>query len=476
MQTVEVDICAIGGGSGGRTLSARAVALGASTVLIEKERMGGDCLNFGCVPSKALLGAAHLARRIRDAGGFGIDAAVRGIDAKGVFRHVHATIARIEPYDSAEYFRKLGVRVEFGAARFVGANELVAGSLRVRARNFVIATGTSAQIPDIPGLRVVPFLTNRDVFDLQEIPRHLVVVGGGPIGVELAQAFANLGSRVTLLEAQTLLGREDPELVEVLRQTLRDDGVEVLEAIRILEVQRVANGVLVSVKEEGDDIRRVTGSHLLIATGRRPNVEGLGLEAAGVDHVRQGITVNARLQTTNPAIYAIGDVVGPHYFTHLAVHHADVVARNTILKEKAKVNAQALPWVTFTSPELARVGLLESEARERGMAVHVARLPYERNDRALAERNEIGLLKAVVGARGRILGASAIGPATGEIIQKWAMAIHFGIGMKEFAELITPYPTSGYLDWKLARSFDVEHRLRSERSPAPARRARTEKA
>lgn len=470
MGTVEVDVCAIGGGSGGRTFSARAVALGASTLLIEKERMGGDCLNFGCVPSKALLGAAHAARRIREAKDFGIDASIDRIDAKRVFRHVHDAIARIEPYDSAEYFSRLGVRVEFGAARFVGPAELVAGNLRVRARHFVISTGSSAQVPEIAGLRQVPFLTNRDVFDLQEIPRHLVVVGAGPIGVELAQAFANLGARVTLLEAQRMLARDDPEVVDVLRQALRDDGVEVLEGIRILEVQRSGGGVLVSVAGEGE-IRRITCSHLLIAAGRRPNIEGLGLEEAGVDYTRQGITVNARLQTTNPAIHAIGDVVGPPYFTHLAVHHADVVARNVLLKERAKVSTAALPWVTFTSPELARVGLLESQAREMGLPVTVARLPYERSDRAVAERNTTGLLKVVAGANGRILGASAIGPATGEIIQKWAMAMHFGIAMKDMAELITPYPTSGYLDWKLARAFDLEHRLQPLREPADTAKA-----
>lgn len=462
METVEVDLCAIGGGSGGRTFSARAVALGASTLLIEKERMGGDCLNYGCVPSKALLGAAHLVRRMRSAPEFGIEASLEGIDAKRVFRHVHETIARIEPYDSAEYFSRLGVRVAFGPARFVSRDELVAGNLRVRARKFVISTGSSARIPDIPGIDLIPFLTNRDVFDLQEIPRHLVIIGGGPIGVELAQAFANLGSRVTVVEALRLLGRDDPQLVDVLRKTLREDGVEILEGTRVLELKPLRNGGVLASVARDDHVKRVTGSHLLVATGRRPNIEGLGLENAGVEFSRHGIHVNEILQTSNPAIYAIGDVVGPPYFTHLAVHHADIVARNLLLDGGATLDARALPWVTFTAPELARVGMLESEARDLGLPFTVASLPYSRSDRALAERNESGFLKVIVGNDGEILGAGAIGPAAGEIIQKWAMAIHFRISMKQLAEVITPYPTSGYLDWKLARGYDVEHRLRAE--------------
>jgi pyruvate/2-oxoglutarate dehydrogenase complex dihydrolipoamide dehydrogenase (E3) component len=451
-ETIDADICVIGAGAGGLTVAAGAALLGAPTVLIERAHMGGDCLNFGCVPSKALLAAAAAAEEVRGAQRVGVEAQVPRIDFAHVHDHVHGVIAAIAPVDSAARYEGLGARVLRAEARFTGPGELDAGGARVRARRFVIATGSRPGVPPIPGLDATPYLTNETIFARTAAPEHLIVIGGGPVGVELAQAHRHLGARVTLLEAKTLLANDDPELVDLLRLRLRADGVDLREGVGIARVERAGNGVAVVLDGEAGE-QRIAGSDLLIATGRRPNVEALGLEAAGVAAGARGIQVDARLRTTNRRVYAVGDVAGAYRFTHIAGYHAGIVLRNALFRLPAKVDYRAVPWVTFTRPELAHVGLTEAAARAAHGAVRVLRWPFADNDRAQAERLTDGLIKAVVSRSGRVLGASILGAHAGELILPWVMAVRMRAKIGVLANLIAPYPTLSEASKRAAGSY-----------------------
>ncbi|NIA67815.1 FAD-dependent oxidoreductase [Pelagibius litoralis] len=452
-KTIQADICVIGGGSGGLSVAAGASQMGAKVVLLEKGKMGGDCLNYGCVPSKALIAAGHAADTVRHAGKFGVNGHEPEVDFLGVRDHVRGVIAAIAPHDSVERFEELGVTVIEAAGSFTGPGEMIAGDTRIKAKRFVIATGSSAAVPPIPGLDHVPFLTNETVFDLAERPEHLIVIGGGPIGAELAQAQRRLGARVSLLEMFTVLGKDDPDVTAFARKRLVEDGIEIHEGIAIKEIAQDGNGIAVSIEVDGKP-QRIVGSHLLVAAGRRANVNGLNLEAAGVTYSAKGIEVDARLRTTNKKIFAIGDVAGGYQFTHMAGYHAGIVIRNVLFKLPAKVDYKAVPWVTFTDPEIAHVGLTEAQAREQfGDKVRALKWSFEENDRAQAERATEGLVKVVVGARGKILGASIAGLHAGELLQPWVLAISQGMKIGAMANLIAPYPTLGEVNKRAAGSY-----------------------
>jgi pyruvate/2-oxoglutarate dehydrogenase complex dihydrolipoamide dehydrogenase (E3) component len=450
--TLTPDICVVGAGSAGLSVAAGAAQLGAETVLIEADRMGGDCLNYGCVPSKALLAAAHAADASRRAVRFGIRTGEPVIDFRAVHDHVHGVIAAVAPHDSEERFTGLGVRVVRARARFTGPRELVAGEVRIRARRFVIATGSRPLVPPVPGIDRVPYLTNETVFDLTERPPHLLVLGGGPIGCELAQAFRRLGSAVSIVEMAMLLPKDDPELVDVVRRRLRDDGIALHERSKAIGVEPAAGGMVLSIETDGAPAR-VTGSHLLVAAGRRASFADLDLAAAGVSHTPGAIAVDARLRTTNRRIYAVGDAVGGLQFTHLAGYHAGIVIRNALFRWPARVDLRALPWVTYTEPELAQVGLTESAARAAGHDVQVLRSPFAQNDRAQTERATDGLVKAIVTRRGRILGAAIAGPHAGELIHPWVLAVANNLRIGALATMIAPYPTLGEAGKRAAGNF-----------------------
>ncbi len=452
MKTLDLDICVIGGGSGGRTAAYGASQLGASTVLIEKHKMGGDCLNYGCVPSKALLAAGQAANTVRRARPFGVHTDEPTIDAKRVYAHVHETIAAIEPNDSAERYEQLGVNVILAPARFVGPREIEANGYRIKARWIVIATGSSPFLPPIPGRDEVPFPPNQTIFHSAALPHHLLVIGGGPTGIEMAQAYRHLGAEVTVLEMETVMAQDDPELAQVLRSGLVDEGIHIREGIKISSVEKAGNGVVVFFEESAGE-HSIMGSHILVATGRRANVDELDLENARIAYTPQGIQVDDRLRTTNKKVYAIGDVVGGLQFTHLAVHHAHVVIRNALFRLPTKVDLRAVPRVTYTTPELAQVGLTEDQARKKELRIRVLRWPYSQNDRAWAERDTNGLIKVIATPRGRILGAGIVGPNAGEVIQKWGLAISEEIKIGALAKMIAPYPTIGYSDRKIAATF-----------------------
>ena len=449
---LNVDICVIGAGSAGLSVAAGAAQLGASTVLIEKGRMGGECLNYGCVPSKALLAAAHAAQAVRGARRFGIVAGPPSIDPAGVAAHVHGTIAAIAPNDSAERFAGLGVRVIANEARFSGPGEVVAGETTVRARRFVVATGSRALVPPVPGIENVAVLTNETLFDLPAPPRHLIVVGGGPVGVEMAQAHRRLGSMVTMVARTTILPKDDPELADVIRVRLRQEGVVLHEGATVTAVAPATDGIAVSLRHGAGD-ERIEGSHLLMATGRRPGTDGLGLAAAGIEHDERGIRVDDSLRTSNRKVYAIGDVTGRLQFTHVASYHAALVIRNALFRLPAKLDERAIPRVTYTDPELAQVGMTEATARGQGEAVRILRWPFADNDRAQTEATIDGLIKAVVTPRGRILGAGIAGPKAGDLIGLWSLAIQQNLKIGALAQMIAPYPTLGEVSKRAAGSF-----------------------
>ena len=453
--TIETDICVIGAGSGGLSVAAGASQMGARTVLIERGRMGGDCLNFGCVPSKALLAAGHAAHAIRTGGRFGISAGEPRIDFRGVHDHVQGVIAAIAPNDSVERFTGLGVTVLQAAARFTGPDEVEADGTRVRAKYFVVATGSSAGVPPIPGLDTVPYLINETVFDLTEGPEHLIVIGGGPIGCELAQAHRRLGAKVTVLEMFAILGKDDPEVTEVVKRRLRQEGIALREGIKVKGVAPDGVGVSVEIEQDGK-AERITGSHLLVAAGRSANVGGLNLEAAGVTYSKKGIEVDARLRSSNKRVYAIGDVAGSYQFTHVANYHAGIVIRNILFWLPAKTDYRALPWVTFTDPEIAHVGQTEAQAKQAlGKDIRVLRFAVHENDRAQAEHETDGLIKVVTDKRGRVLGASIAAARAGDLLLPWVVAVGQKQKISTLASLIAPYPTMSEVSKRVAGSYYI---------------------
>ena len=451
-KALKVDICVIGAGSGGLSVAAGASQMGASTALIERGKMGGDCLNYGCVPSKALLAAGHAAQAVRGAGRFGVRAAAPDIDSGGVYGHVRGTIAAIAPNDSVERFEGLGVTVIQSPARFTGPREIAADGYRITARRIVIATGSSPAVPPIAGLGDVPYLTNETIFDLGTVPAHLIVIGGGPVGIEMAQAHRHLGARVTVVEMFSIMAGDDPELVDVVRARLAGEGIDLREGVTVARVEKAGNGVAVVIAGNGAE-DRVQGSHVLIAAGRRPNVDGLDLEKAGIAYSPSGIQVDARLRTTNRRVFAIGDVAGGYQFTHMAGYHAGIVLRNALFRLPAKVDTRAVPWVTYTAPELAQVGLTEDRARKQAGDIRVLRWPFAENDRARAERETDGLVKVITTPRGRILGAGIVGAHAGELIHAWVLAIGRKIKIGAVAGMIAPYPTLGEVNKRAAGSF-----------------------
>ncbi|MBV9783182.1 MAG: FAD-dependent oxidoreductase [Acidisphaera sp.] len=435
----DYDLAVIGAGAAGLSVTAAAAQLGLRVALIERDRMGGDCLNVGCVPSKALLAAAHAAEAAVRAPSLGVRLPAPEIDWTAVQTHVRSAIAAIAPADSEQRFRGLGAVVLREQARFTAPDTLLVGGRRLTARRIVIAAGSRAAVPAIPGLAAVPYLTHASLFDLAERLAHLLIIGGGPVGLEMAQAHAALGCRVTLVDAATIAAREEPELAEGLRRALAARGVTLLEHIAIERVEPGPTLVLA-------DGRRIAGTHLLVAAGRRPNLEELGLRAAGVQATDAGIATDAGLRSlTNRRVYAAGDIadpagIGPRYFTHVGLYHAGIIVRRALFRLPARLDYAALPRVIYTDPELAQVGLTEAEARAAGRTPIVLRWPMQENDRAIAEARREGSVKLVI-ARGRVLGAGILAPGAGDMISAWTLAIARRIPLAALAGLIVPYPT-----------------------------------
>ncbi len=438
------NLVVIGGGTAGLVAAAGAAGLGARVALIERERMGGDCLNAGCVPSKALIRTARVARAVRNAGDFGVEvpAGVR-VDFAVAMERMRRLRARISPADSAARFRELGVDVYFGNGRFVDAETIEVDRTKIKFKNAVIATGTRPAVPSIPGVDQVDYLTNETVFALTECPSRLGVVGAGPIGCELAQSFALLGSEVVLVEAtHGILPREDRAAADIVKETMLRDGVKLLCCAGDFRVAPQPGGgsrlTVVSHGEEHDEIV----DQLLVSVGRTPNVDDLNLAAVGVDFDRQGVKVNDRLQTTHPRIFAAGDVCSKYRFTHAADFMARIVIQNALFKWPAKASSLVIPWCTYTSPEIAHVGMNENDAERKGIAIDTYQQAFADIDRAILDGEDTGLVKIHVKQRtDKIVGATIVGTNAGDLIAEITLAMKAKVGLQTIGNTIHPYPT-----------------------------------
>ena len=448
MDRIKTDVCVIGGGSGGLSVAAGAVQMGARVVLLEGHKMGGDCLNYGCVPSKALIAAGKQAHAMQTGKPFGVTPVMPKVSYAAAKDHVHRVIATIEPNDSVARFEGLGVRVIQDYGRFISNTEVQAGETVITARRFVIATGSSPFVPPIPGIGDVPYYTNEDIFDLRDKPAHLIIIGGGPIGIEMAQAHVRLGSKVTVIEGFRALGKDDPEMAAIVLDKLRAEGVVIAEDQMAAKISGTAGDITVETR----DGSVFTGSHLLMAVGRSVNIDRLDLDKAGIAHDR-AVQVDAGLRTTNRRVYAIGDAAGGFQFTHVAGYHAGVIIRSMLFGLPARQRTDHIPWATYTDPELAQVGLTEAEARERhGQKLEVVRFEFAENDRAIAEGKTTGLIKVMV-LKGRPVGASIVGAQAGELIGIWALAIANRLKMSAIAAMVAPYPTLGEVNKRAAGAY-----------------------
>jgi pyruvate/2-oxoglutarate dehydrogenase complex dihydrolipoamide dehydrogenase (E3) component len=457
-EVLKPDLCVLGAGSGGLSVAAVAASFGVPAVLVEKGRMGGECLNVGCVPSKALIAAAARAHAARSSAAFGIGPSEATVDYGPVRDHVRGVIAAIAPNDSAERFTALGVQVIAAEARFTDAATVVAGGRTIQARRFVLAVGSRPAVPPIAGLDRVSYLTNETVFDLDRRPQRLLVIGGGPVGVELAQAHRRLGADVVVIEAGRLLPREDAEMAAVVERALLREGVGLRTGVAVARVEGEGETLAVHLAgADGGEGERIEGSHILVATGRVPTTDGLGLEAAGIAFDKSGIIVDKGLRTTNRRVYAIGDCAGgeagAYRFTHAANHHAGLVIRSALFRLPVRVDPAAIPRVVYTDPELAAIGLSEEEARARHRSIRILRWPLAENDRAQAERAADGHVKAIVTGRGTILGCAIAAPHAGELIVPWALALGKGLKVQDLAGLVFPYPTLSEVTKRAAVEF-----------------------
>ncbi len=449
MNRIKIDICIIGAGSAGLSVAAGAAQMGAAVVLIEGHKMGGDCLNYGCIPSKALIASAKHAHEPLENAAFGVEEVWPKVDFSAVKDHVHAVIDAIAPVDSQDRFENLGCTVIRENARFISETEVQAGDTIITARRFVVATGSGPFVPPIDGLDKVSVQTNETIFNLRERPDHLLIIGGGPIGMEMAQAHVRLGCKVTVIEGAKAMGKDDPELAAIVLDKLRREGIEIVEDA---QADRISGGDgVVTVHTPKGDFK---GTHLLVAVGRAVNVDGLDLGKAKVDYDRKGLKVDASLRSTsNKRVYAAGDVAGGMQFTHVAGYHGGQLVRSLVLGLPAKVRTDHIPWATYTDPELAQVGLTEAQAMNKhGGKLTVVRSEYEHNDRANTERRTTGLIKVMV-VGGKPVGASIVGHLAGELIGMWAMAIANDLKMTAISNTVLPYPTYMELNKRAAGAY-----------------------
>ncbi len=451
-QEIEADLCVVGAGSAGLSLAAGAAQLGLKCVLIERATMGGDCLNTGCVPSKSLLASAAAAVAWRKAADLGVIQQPPEVDFAKVMAHVKGVIATIAPMDAQERFEGFGITVIRESAAFTAPNRVVTPSYSVKAKRFVIATGSRPFLPPIPGLHEVPFLTNETLWDLETLPEHLLILGGGPIGCEMAQAFARLGSRVTLVERASLLPRAEPEQAILLADRLRSEGVSIKVGCEATRVSRKGKTIALQTGSDAGG-ETLTGSHLLVAVGRRPDYEGLAPEQAGIALDAGRLIVDSRLRTTNRRVFAAGDAAGGEQFTHLAGAHAAVLIKNIAFRIPARADRLVVPRVTYCDPELAQVGLTEADAKAGGRSINLLRWSFQENDRAQSELATGGFIKVVTTPKGKILGASILGQGAGELIQPWVLALERRLPISAMATTMSPYPTLGEVSKRAAGSF-----------------------
>lgn len=444
----------IGAGSGGLVAAAGAAGLGAKVALIERHKMGGDCLNTGCVPSKAIIRTAKFLYDARSVHRFGLSDLNPEINLPQIMESVREVQKKLEPHDSVERFQKLGVDVYTGSYRFVSPHEISDGKETLSAKRFVIATGASPFVPPIKGIQEIPILTSDNVWGLTEIPKRLVVLGGGPIGAELTQVFARLGSKVTVVEMlDSLLIREDAEVSQFIKERFAAEGIEVLTGHKAIEIKKSGESFEL-IAQEVEKERRIPFDQILVAVGRAPNVNGLDFEKAGVKFSKKGVEVDDFLRTSAKHIYACGDVVGPYQFTHTADFQARLILRNALFPGKSRIEYRVIPWCTFTDPEVARVGLNEKEAKEKKIPYDAYSYPFKDLDRAVCDREENGFIKILTQkSSDQLLGVTLVGSHAGDLLHELAVALHQRIGLKKIASMIHIYPTLAEISKRIADTY-----------------------
>ena len=455
MADFDFDIGIIGGGAAGLTVASGAAQLGAKTLLVEKEpALGGDCLHFGCVPSKTLIHSAHVYHAMKHADRFGLPKAdVPPVDFSRIAGRIQDVIGVIQKHDSEARFCELGAKVVFGTAFFKNGHTVDLNGRAVSAKNWVIATGSSAAVPPIPGLDRVDYITNRELFSLNRLPDSMIVLGAGPIGIEMAQAFNRLGTSVTVVDrAAQILGKEDVDMAGAVQSVLEGEGIRFYLGAAVEAVSAAGGNKRVTLKR-GDDVSVVlTARTLLVAMGRRANGKDLWLESAGVAHQPTGITVDARLRTSRKHIFAAGDVSGGYQFTHAAGYEGGIVVSNAVFHLPRKVDYTWLPWCTFTDPELASIGMNERGARDAGLDYTVWIEAFGENDRALAEGRTDGRIKLILDKKERPLGVQILGPRAGDLIAEWVAALNGGVKLSTLASAIHPYTTLGEIGKRVTGS------------------------
>jgi pyruvate/2-oxoglutarate dehydrogenase complex dihydrolipoamide dehydrogenase (E3) component len=456
MADYDYDIGIIGGGAAGLTVASGAAQLGAKTLLIEKEaELGGDCLHYGCVPSKTLIKTAHVYHLMKNGPLFGLPAlSPPPVDFRKVSGRIRSVIGVIQKHDSVARFCRLGAKVEFGNPEFIDEHAVILAGKSISARSWVIATGSSPEVPLIEGLATTPYLTNREIFYLDKLPASLIVLGAGPIAVEMAQAFCRLGCKVTVIQRSgQILSKEDRDLADIVQGELESEGVVFAMNTAVLRVGDLGREREVVIKNEAGEIRTLKAEALLVALGRSPNVAGLGLEKIEILFDGKGIKVDRRLRTSHKHIYAAGDVIGGYQFTHVAGYEGGVVLSNAIFHLPKKADYSHVPWCTYTHPELASIGLNEKRARKAGIGYAVFSEEFQDNDRALAEGEGAGRIKLLLDSREKPLGIQILGPQAGNLLSEWVAIMSGGVGLSKIASAIHPYPTLGEINKKVASSI-----------------------
>jgi pyruvate/2-oxoglutarate dehydrogenase complex dihydrolipoamide dehydrogenase (E3) component len=456
MTVYDYDIGIIGGGAAGLTVASGAAQLGARTLLIEKEpALGGDCLHYGCVPSKTLIKSAHVYHDIKNARDYGLPVVdVPPVDFRQVADRIRSVVAKIQHHDSVERFCGLGARVEFGDARFTDEHTVDLDGRRCTAHKWVIATGSSPVVPPIGGLREVDYLTNREIFYLDRLPESMTILGGGPIGIEMAQAFNRLGCRVTVVDMSSqVLGKEDKDMADEVMAVLEGEGVDFHLNAKVVRVRREGANRKAVVIETADGEQALESEAILVAIGRTANVKGLGLQKIGVDFDPSGIRVDNRMRTSQKHIFAAGDINGGYQFTHAAGYEGGIVVANAVFRLPRKADYTYLPWCTYTDPELASIGMNEKAAQARGLAYTVWSEAFEDNDRSLAEGQRRGRIKMLLDQKERPLGIQILGPRAGDLVSEWVAVLNGKTKLATLASAVHPYPTLGEINKRVAGSY-----------------------
>jgi pyruvate/2-oxoglutarate dehydrogenase complex dihydrolipoamide dehydrogenase (E3) component len=451
----DFDMGILGGGSAGLTIASGAAQLGAKTLLIEKEKvLGGDCLHFGCVPSKTLIRTAHVYHLMKNAKEFGLpEVDLKPVDFRDVAARIQSVSSTIQEHDSPERFCKLGARVEFGHAEFVDEHSVRMNGKTHSAKNWTIATGSGPTVPPIEGLRETPFITNKTVFSLDKLPSSMIVLGAGPLGIEMAQAFCRLGTKVTVIQrGNQILSREDPDMAGTVMEVLESEGITFYLNTSIVRVRDLGTEREVVVRV-GDREASVRAEKILVSLGRAVNSGGLGLEKIGLDFDGKGIKVDSRLRTNHKHIYAAGDTTGKYQFTHAAGYEGGIVISNAIFHLPRKTNYTFFPWCTYTDPELASIGMNEKRAADAGIDYSVWTENFVENDRSLAEGERVGKVKLLLDELEKPIGLQILGPQAGELISEWVAVMNGKVKLSTLAGAVHPYPTLGEINKKVAGSL-----------------------